>query len=541
MSNLVEDHKVSVVRGSDGKLQFLSKEIITPQGRSKTNNLVTVIPSPTETIDTLEGARHLFSQLKQINLILTNACNLSCTYCFEQHNRDFGRFTDESLMQVYRFLVNTNEQPNKVFQFFGGEPLIHKKLILDFLKNNKEELAANKFENGGITVSMVTNGLLLDEEFAKEYFSYDFTHILISLDTHIAEVDHREIGQENIDKLFEVIKGIPESVKSKRNLSIRCTLAMDNSEYVVAYVDKLYEAGIRRIVVHPLVHDFSNGYVSWDEDKWTSLHNNIVNLIDRYQDLIIHFSEGVGQKRHENCLTGSEMIAIDGSGDLSGCYFFTNHKGDIAGDTILANLLQDKVYTDRYEKFDKAYNTMFDTHEQCKSCDLKNACYQCPAGNVTIHNKLFQPDDMCQKIVRLYLDLQEDVLRKQFAKKYRTIMAAVESEGEESALSKAIAYMMHYYVFSVHPTPVTFNQPVNHKHLLSLWTKVMAKQITIDPRNFVQDLESKLDESEVELSDFYYKLTQKQQKKSHQDNVDSRVFYLTLLHLVVLKNKNKSF
>ena len=541
MSNkLVEDHKISVVRSADGKLQFLSKDIITPQGRAKTNRLISVVPDPTETIETIENTKHLFAQVKQVNVILTNACNLSCSYCFEQHNKDYGRFTDESLMEVYRFLVNVNDQPNKVFQFFGGEPLIHKKLILDFLRNNKEELESNKFENGGTTISMVTNGLLLDEEFAKEYFSYDFTHILVSLDTHIAEVDHREIGQEGIDKLFEIFRSIPQHVKDKRNLSIRCTLAIDNSTHINEFVDKLYDSGIRRIVIHPLVHDFTNGYISWDENKWKTLHNNIVNLIDRYQDLIIHFSEGVGQKRNENCLSGSDMVAVDGSGDISGCYFFTNHKGDIAGDTILANILQNKVYADRYAKFEQAYNAMFDEHEQCQTCDLKNACYQCPAGNVTIHGKMFQPDDMCQKIVRLYLDLQEDVLRKQFAKKYRTIMTAVNSEGEESSLSKAIAYMMHYHTFNVHPNPVTFTKPVNHRNILSLWSKVMAGEVKLDPRNYIQDLESKLDDSTVEISDFYYNITQKQ-RKEYPDNVESRVFFVTLLHLVILKNKHKSF
>ena len=103
------------------------------------------------------------------------------------------------------------------------------------------------------------------------------------------------------------------------------------------------------MVVHPLTLDSSQGFIRWDDWEWEKLHKDILAVLNTYTDLQIHFSEGVGQKEEENCMIGSDMIAIDASGDFSGCYFFTNQKGGPTADTILGNIYQDKIYLDRYK------------------------------------------------------------------------------------------------------------------------------------------------------------------------------------------------
>ena len=234
-----EDHKISVVH-ENGKLVFKSENIITPKGLEKENKLISVAPSQDEKVVTIDEAKFLFGELKQMNIILTNACNLACTYCYEQHNKDFGRFTEESLLKTYRFLVNANSRQRKVFDFFGGEPLIHKDLILNFLRKNKEELERNSMGENNTVIGMTTNGLLITPELYKEYLGYKFTYFLISLDTDRAEVDHREIGQEKIDKLLDMIKEMPEEAKAEKRVTIRTTLAQENAPYLTEFIDNLY-------------------------------------------------------------------------------------------------------------------------------------------------------------------------------------------------------------------------------------------------------------------------------------------------------------
>src|SRR6056300_1244557 len=168
----LKDHE-STVEFVDDKLIFKTENIITPKGLAKQNKLISILPEEEEKIQTIDQSKYLFSELKQMNLILTNACNLKCTYCYEQHNKDFGRFTQHSLLRTYRFLVNANQRQKKVFNFFGGEPLIHKDLILDFVRDNKEELQENARGDFNTVVGIVTNGLLLNEQLIDEFLGYD--------------------------------------------------------------------------------------------------------------------------------------------------------------------------------------------------------------------------------------------------------------------------------------------------------------------------------------------------------------------------------
>jgi len=548
----LEDHKASVTTSEDGSLRFETKNIITPKGLEKANKLISVVPKVDETVVSISSANYLFQDLKQLNLILTNACNLSCSYCYEQHNKDFGRFTNESLLQAYRFLVNANQRQKKVFNFFGGEPLIHKDIILDFVRKNEKELEENSRGDVNTVVGMVTNGLLFTKELLDEFLNYDFTYILLSLDTDRSEVDHREIGQDKINKIMDFISYMPDGPKQQKRIIIRCTLARENAPYFTEFVDHLYTRGIRRMVVHPLILDSSKGFIRWSDSEWNNLHRDILAVLDKYADFQIHFSEGVGQKGEENCMIGSDMIAIDASGDWSGCYFFTNQKAGATSETILGNLFQDNLYIDRYKYFQVEYSKMFEEEEQCKTCDLKNACYQCPAGNLDTGSRMFRPDDMCQKIVKLYLDLQEDIAKKQFKKKYESICSAVESSEENHPYVKGLVYLMFYYTFNFHPlidkVHVNMDEIADYRTLLAVWKKIINDEITpnFSKDNFVEELKALITSDTEEVDDFYYYVVKKGNlapidNKIKAENLYQRAFYLCLLHMIFLQSMHKTY
>ena len=547
------DHKASVAELHDGTLEFRSESIITPKGLEKTNKLIHVVPKDDEQIVPLSDAGYLFQELKQMNLILTNACNLSCTYCYEQHNRDFGRFTNESLLKAYRFLVNANNRQRKVFNFFGGEPLIHKDIIIDFLKSNETELQENARGDVNTIVGIVTNGLLFTKELLDEYLSYDFTFILISLDTNRSAVDHREIGQEKINKLLEYISYIPTDIKHQKRITIRCTLARENAPHFLEFAEDLYDRGIRRMVVHPLILDSSKGFIQWNDTEWNKLHQDILTILNKYEDFQIHFSEGVGQKGEENCMIGSDMIAIDASGDFSGCYFFTNQKASSTSETILGNLFHSTIYLDRYKRFQKEYAKMFMEEEQCKTCDYKNACYQCPAGNLDTGSRMFRPDDMCQKIVKLYLDLQEDIAKKQFKKKYESVVSAVMTAGENVSFAKGLSYLLFFFYFNYHPKSEAVHEGIeevtDYRQMLALFKKLINKDVEFkfSSTNFVEEIKSLLNQDVMEIDDFYYfvakrgNLVPNVSKTTSTTTQYQRSFFLCLLHMIFLQSMHRTY
>jgi uncharacterized protein len=547
----LRDHIPTVTIDENGEFETHSEKIITPKGVEKFNKRITVLPDPEEKVISFKDGNYLFQELQQMNVILTNACNLACTYCYEQHNKDFGRFTNESLLEAYNFLLHSSPHEKKIFQFFGGEPLIHKDLILGFLKENEEYLEANSKGWTKQYIGCVTNGLLITDDFLQEYFKYDFTSLLVSLDTIRADVDHREIGQRRINALLDTLERIPQHAKDRDAVTMRCTLARENAPYFKEFIEAVYSRGIKHVVVHPLVLDSARGFIAWDEDEWNTLHNDILWVLDYYHDLAIHFSEGVGQKGENNCMVGSDMIAIDGSGDYSGCYFFTNQKAGPAQKTILGNIFEDRFYIDRYTGFQKEYAKMMDEEEQCRTCDYKNACYQCPAGNMdTGSKKLFRPDDMCQKIVKLYVDLQDDIEIKHFQKKFSQIANACNEEGEEKIFIRSGLHLAFKMFSNFHAsrddTKRHWQKVPSSGQLFAAWTKMIDAKYNQDKPNFdkfIVDLQDYVSEDSMDIKQLYEWMCQKanipveMSRSIDEANYTARVAYLVFIHFLILHNK----
>ncbi len=497
-----KDHAASVRIGEQGELEVLTQDILNPNGDKKTNRLISVLPTAEETIETFQSARNFFQELSHLNVILTNACNLSCTYCYEQHNRDYGRFTVESLRKAYEWLLFVNDEAQKHFQFFGGEPLIHKKLILDFLASDPDYFYQAWNNNNGQSISICTNGLLLDEDFIDKYFGYSFTNMLLSLDTIRAAIDHRQIGQTDIDKLLGYISRIPEKVKLDKRVVIRCTLSEETAPYMNEFIDTIYSLGIRQMIVHPLILDSTRGFISWKPENWSQLHQDILHNLEKYFDLHIQFVEGVGRKYESNCMVGADMVAIDASGDFSGCYFFTNQKTNGTGHTILGNVFKDQVYTDRYREFQRLYDEMFDSEEQCRSCDYRQACYQCPAGNADTGHRLFRPDDMCQKIVKLYIDLQDDVAKKNFMREYQKTFDQAIEHGPDKYISSCLIMLSGLYFAGVNdPLDKYLTQELpNYRNIVFWFMKAMNSTNQYDS---VQNIINEITDDQADLVDLY--------------------------------------
>lgn len=500
-----------------------------------------VKPDDNETIKKIEEVKGIvFSELKYFNVILTNACNLSCSYCFEQHNKDYGRFDIPKLKKLYDFLATCNNDDGRLFQFFGGEPLAQKKLILEFCDTFKEELDANK---NSVRVSIVTNGLLLTPEFVKEYFDYDFTQIVISLDTDDAEHDQREIGQDGIDHIIDMVKLIPWEKKRDHQVCIRSTINEESVARQPGFIDRLYAHGIRNLIIHPLILSRLGGIIEWQEENWNKVHQDILNALAKYPDFKITWAEGVGSKGESNCMVGSDMITVDPSGDFSGCYFFTNGKEQF-GHTILGNILNDQIYVDRYKAFQQTYLNALTMHEECKTCNLQGYCYQCPAGNMATGGVPFRPDGMCKKIVKLFLDLRTDLARKQFMTKFKNIEESYAQEGE-IVLNRAMIHLMHKKLNNKYieiPVLAAFEKLPNYKRVLKYFERKLDADNALTYTD-ITDLVNQIDKETEEVSayDFYvyycnkfdYPITVEYTRKNNQVEEN---YFITLLHLLILDN-----
>lgn len=433
---LPEDHNASVFLDDGGKLRTENQEINVPGGRKVPN--APVVARADERVVSLRSHPQNFARLTSIMVSLTNACNLSCNYCYEQHKKDFGTYTVDSIGKLFEFLTTINDHDSKNLIFFGGEPLIHKKLILSFLEE-KAPLLQAEHEKRGFSVNMVTNGLLLTDEFIEKYFSYPFTRMIMSIDTFDATVDQRKIPQKKLDRLKDMIRKIPENVRHDGRVTVRPTISFQTAEGLAPFLDELHDQlGIRAFIMQPLIMGNLSGFLQWGDGQWSKLTDDVKHFIRKHPDIHIEVTEGVGSRSlGSNCLSGYDIISVDPSGDFSGCFFFVNQKEKV-GDLMSGNIFTDRLFIDREEKFDRDYRKMFADNEQCRTCNLQDHCYQCPAGNLDTGGTMYRPDGMCQRFVQFYLDMNQEKFAARFKVALSGLMDGARAAGRDAFFARKI-------------------------------------------------------------------------------------------------------
>ncbi len=172
------------------------------------------------------------SNIKQITLEVTQACNLKCRYCaycelyneFENRKDIYLKFSDvKKLFFVFLKYWNSSKNVDAVqkvdIAFYGGEPLLNFRLI----KQTIDLLSKLNFKKN-FTFSMTTNGLLLDKHI--DFLVENGFNLTISLDGNEDHNQYRvdHFGNSSFDKVCKNILYIkinhPEYFKNKVKFNV---------------------------------------------------------------------------------------------------------------------------------------------------------------------------------------------------------------------------------------------------------------------------------------------------------------------------------
>jgi hypothetical protein len=144
---------------------------------------------------------------------------------------------------------------------------------------------------------------------------------------------------------------------------------------------------------------------------------------------------------------------------------------------LLGNAFDDQLYIDRYLGFKANYEKMYDENKECSTCEVKNLCYQCPAGNMATSGKLFRPDGMCKRIITLYSEINELMMENKYRRKVDAIKTAMAEEGEV-VISRALVHLIHYFFEDMKADPeevkkVVQESGVTHTQLLGYFNHMI--------------------------------------------------------------------
>lgn len=333
--------------------------------------------------------------------LLGNACNLGCTYCYQEPMRLAGNVsTPYDLEKVFEQIDKLGHE----FSLFGGEALLVPKKDLEAIWKYGYE----KFGKNGIQ----TNGTLIDDDHIELFKKYKVS-VGISIDgpnelNGLREVRVGEKGsKEKKDKTLEMTKIIMSNIeklaKMNINLGIIITLHRLNTDgnginRLMNFIRWLGDIGVKYGTIHTLEVDSTMP----DQDKYVIPQK-------RNADVFVKFAEFFEENKDLNWRPFCDIKPmLEGSKEKVTCYWNycdphnTQAVYGIEGDGALGNcgrtnkdgVMWYKSEGHAYQRYISFYHTP-QNMGGCQGCRFWSICGgNCPGEaqngdfrNKTIHCK----------------------------------------------------------------------------------------------------------------------------------------------------------
>ena len=313
-------------------------------------------------------------------LMVTHACNLNCSYCYESHKKNAYmdvNLAKDIILREAQFVKESDQFDELEIDFMGGEPFMNFPLIKEIVE---------WLETGVIDVPWIcfatTNATLLTDEIKNWLREHKETiNLGASYDgSSQMQSTNRGTDKYNIDLAFF------HELWSHQHLHM--TISKETLPTLAEGVLDIQERGYK------LEAALAEG-IDWTIDDALMYREQLCILKDAYLknktltpfNRLTRFINVTNLPATEKvqvkwCGTGKHMATYDIDGQKYGCHMFTPI---VLGDKAL---LSDAVEWDSPESTADDY---------CKSCVLRNFCPTCPGfnykyrGHIAIRDKRWCP------------------------------------------------------------------------------------------------------------------------------------------------------
>lgn len=183
-------------------------------------------------------------------LMLTDQCNLRCSYCFINNNmphdyecRSMNLSTAKKAIDIYFENISRNpivfKKSTKTIFLYGGEPLLNFNMIKKCVEYIEKVYKNEVMEMGKkFRLSLITNGTLIDESIANFLAKHKNISIGISLDGNKDTNDQKRKYQGGSGTFENIMRGFSLLRKAGcNNISISCTVDNHNTDNLKSLLD----------------------------------------------------------------------------------------------------------------------------------------------------------------------------------------------------------------------------------------------------------------------------------------------------------------
>lgn len=301
--------------------------------------------------------------LSSVYWIATQACNLRCTYCYQEAalKRPAELTTEEALDLVRQ----VKEVGAPVFVITGGEPFARNDL-LDVVRYARSL---------DLTVNVITNGHYVNGANAQEIADL-FDRISISIDHGKPEHHDRHRGQGSWKKSRTAIDLL---LQAGANIDVNSTLSREGSADLRGLLSLRSD---KRIGLHRIVPQYPMGRGrEGGNDPLTP--DELLSIDDKIYEAGKSLAEEQGQsakprnrmlagkgQRRVHCGAGLSEVSVDPEGWVYPCRLLQYDK--YQGDNLRTTSLKEIIF--KNANIGRVRNSTASMLRQCSTCVIRNYC-----------------------------------------------------------------------------------------------------------------------------------------------------------------------
>ena len=332
--------------------------------------------------------------MKSLYLILTDGCNLNCTFCYKKvitSARNMEVMTPQMASDAIEWMFDQGlldpDSKDTNFYFWGGEPFV----AWETMKATLERYPTLQF-------CVNTNGLAVKGK-VKDFILEHKYHLRLTLSMGSA---YDKFG--SLDRLLEVLAPAVNAVKeSEDRWAVNMTISRPDRMF--EDFEQVFNEGIQNLTIDMPTHmkfteeykkQFIDGYLKIME-KYRANKNGIFKHYDSH--LAPFYADE--EKKYRYCGSGVDRLLIDFRGDIYPCDGLYIVKEDSLGNI---NGAVDFSILDKYQQYKKDPSVFY---QHCIGCEIEMECprAKCIGLNIERAGDRFVPDpdfcDICKTFAEL--------------------------------------------------------------------------------------------------------------------------------------------
>lgn len=336
-----------------------------------------------------------FNRCNRLVIIITNACNLSCSYCFYHYQLSRAvKYCDiDSIYEIFIELCKKFKDGIENIQFFGGEPLIRFDIIKEIVRKINIYCVENNIKKPDYGI--VTNGTMITDNIID--FCYK-NHIYMTISIDGKEKNNTLRRSKSGSPIFSKLETIIKHIKTRYSdypLTAELTFSRINiNEFKCSNihdVEILHRLGFNNVHMQPIASKDENldpfGKLCVQKDLYKYITKaydySIKSMATASPITISDYYVLIDKIRHRTefdifCTAGINSFALDCDGQLYSCYVDMNTNSKIE-------------LTDLRRKQDEFYeNGRKAKQDLCKECWCMQLCSRCAIYSINENYCSFQ-------------------------------------------------------------------------------------------------------------------------------------------------------